>query len=77
MVAVSLLNRGRNRRVQTAVQPGAVMIAICSLASLILGGTIAAVSERYPDHVAALETAAGVLLIGGLGLIGAGLPVLM
>jgi hypothetical protein len=53
------------------------MIAICSLTSLILGGTIAAVSERYPDHVATLETVAGTLLIGGLGLIGAGLPVLI
>lgn len=51
------------------------MIAICSLLSLVLGGTTAVVAERYPAHVEALETAAGVLLIGGLGLIGAGLPV--
>ncbi|HXD46742.1 MAG TPA: hypothetical protein VN655_16565 [Pseudolabrys sp.] len=51
------------------------MIAICSLVSLVLGATTAVVAERYPAHVEALETAAGVLLIGGLGLIGAGLPV--
>jgi hypothetical protein len=59
------------------MQPGAVMIAICSVVSLVLGGTIAALSERYPVHVEVLETAAGVLLIGGLGLIGAGLPILI
>jgi len=53
------------------------MIAICSVVSLVLGGTIAALSERYPVHVEVLETAAGVLLIGGLGLIGAGLPILI
>lgn len=51
------------------------MIAICSLVSLVLGATIAVAAERYPGHVAAMETVAGVLLIGGLGLIGAGLPV--
>ncbi|MGN6569961.1 MAG: hypothetical protein ACTHLO_00925 [Pseudolabrys sp.] len=53
------------------------MIAICSLLSLVLGGTIAALSEKYPARVEALETTAGVLLIGGLGLIGTGLPVLL
>jgi hypothetical protein len=53
------------------------MIAIFSLVSLVLGVCIAVVAERYPGHVAALETVAGVLLIGGLGLIGAGLPVLL
>jgi len=53
------------------------MIAICSLASLMLGTAIAIVAERYPAHVEALETVAGVLLIGGLGLIGTGLPVII
>jgi len=53
------------------------MIAICAFTSLVLGGTLAAVSERYPAHVQALETTAGALLIGGLGLIGAGLPILI
>jgi hypothetical protein len=51
------------------------MIAIVSLISLILGGTIAVAAERYPDQVETLETVAGVLLVGGLGLIGAGLPI--
>lgn len=53
------------------------MIAICSLASLILGATFAVAAERYPGHVAAMETTGGVLLIGGLSLIGAGLPVFL
>jgi hypothetical protein len=53
------------------------MIAILSLASLVLGATTAVAAERHPAHVAALETVAGVLLIGGLGLIGAGLPILL
>lgn len=53
------------------------MIAIVSLVSLALGGTVAATAERYPGHVKALETVAGVLLVGGLGLIGAGLPILL
>lgn len=53
------------------------MLAICSLVSLALGATTAVVAERYPDHVDRLETVAGLLLIGGLGLIGAGLPVLL
>lgn len=53
------------------------MIAICSLVSLVFGTATAIVAERYPDHVEALETLAGVLLIGGLGLIGTGLPVII
>lgn len=53
------------------------MIAIWSVASLVLGATTAVAAERYPGHVETLETLAGVLLIGGLGLIGAGLPVLL
>jgi hypothetical protein len=60
---------------RTVVQPEARVIAICTLVSLVLGATTAVISERYPDHLEALETAAGVLLVGGLGLIGAGLPI--
>jgi hypothetical protein len=57
------------------MQLEASMIALCSLVSLVLGATIAVGAERYPGHAAAMETVAGVLLVGGLGLIGAGLPV--
>jgi hypothetical protein len=51
------------------------MIAIISLFSMILGGVAAVQAERYPAYVRQIETAAGVLLIGGLGLIGAALPI--
>lgn len=51
------------------------MIAIISLISVVLGGVAAVQAERYPAYVQLIETAAGVLLIGGLGLIGAALPI--
>lgn len=51
------------------------MIAAISLISVVLGGVAAVRAERYPAHAQLIETAAGVLLIGGLGLIGAALPV--
>ena len=51
------------------------MIAVISLISLALGGVAAVQAERYPTYAQMIETAAGVLLIGGLGLIGTGLPI--
>jgi hypothetical protein len=51
------------------------MIAAISLISVVLGGVAAVRAERYPAYVRVIETAAGVLLIGGLGLIGAALPI--
>jgi len=50
------------------------MIAIISLVTVVLGGVAAVQAERYPAYVELIETAAGVLLIAGLGLIGAALP---
>jgi len=50
------------------------MIALVSLLSLIGGATLAYASERYPAHVAALETGGGILMIAGLALVGAGIP---
>jgi hypothetical protein len=32
------------------------------------------VADRFPEHIEALETGAGILLIGGLALLGSGLP---
>jgi hypothetical protein len=45
---------------------------ICGLSSisLMLGTAIAYTAKGYPKHRAAIETVAGVLLIGGLGLLG-------
>jgi len=36
----------------------------------MLGTAIAYMANGYPKHRAAMETAAGILLIGGLGLLG-------
>ena len=36
----------------------------------MLGTAIAYTAKGYPKHRAAIETVAGVLLIGGLGLLG-------
>jgi len=53
------------------------MIAVASVISVVLGASIAYAAGRFPAHVEALETGAGVLLIGGLALMGTGLPVLL
>ena len=53
------------------------MIAAVSVISVVLGGAIAYAADRFPAHVEALETSAGVLLIGGLALLGSGLPVIL
>jgi hypothetical protein len=51
------------------------MIAAISLISVVLGGVAAVQAERYPAYVEMIETVAGILLIGGLGLIGSALPI--
>ena len=48
-----------------------MMIAAISATSFVLGATVAYLANRYPEHREA--TTAGVLLIGGLGLLGYGL----
>ena len=50
------------------------MVAVVSVISVVLGAGVAYFAERFPAHVEALETSAGVLLIGGLALMGTGLP---
>jgi hypothetical protein len=50
------------------------MIPLLSLVSLAAGGTLAYTACRLPRRSAALETYGGLLLIGGLVLLGAGLP---
>jgi hypothetical protein len=51
------------------------MIALVSFVSVVMGTAIACVAERYPARVETLETGAGILLIGGLALLGSGLPI--
>jgi len=53
------------------------MLAAISLISVVLGATVAYVADRFPEHVEALETSAGVLLIGGVALLGSGLPAII
>jgi hypothetical protein len=53
------------------------MIAAAGLLSVFVGAGVAYVAERFPAYVEALETGAGVLLIGGLALTGYALPVLL
>jgi len=53
------------------------MIAAISLVSVVLGAAVAYAAERYPAHIEALETGAGVLLVGGFALLGSGLPIVL
>lgn len=46
------------------------MIAFLSFSLLVAGGVLAVVADRQP----AFERAGGFLVIGGLALVGAGLP---
>ena len=50
------------------------MFGFAGLFSVIVGGTIAYVAERFPAHVELLQTAGGLLLIAGFGLVGCALP---
>ncbi len=47
-----------------------MMIATISAISFVLGAAVAYRADRYPQHREVIETVAGVLLIGGLGLLG-------
>ena len=51
------------------------MIGLASVASLCLGVTLAAMAPRAGLRTQAFETFGGVLLVSGLALLGAGLPV--
>ncbi|HZL30765.1 MAG TPA: hypothetical protein VFC54_06860 [Pseudolabrys sp.] len=53
------------------------MIGALSLLSVIAGAAVAYYADRFPVHVEALETSAGALLIGGLALLGSGLPTIL
>jgi hypothetical protein len=47
-----------------------VMICGLSTISLVLGTAIASLANEYPKYQATMETVAGFLLIGGLGMLG-------
>lgn len=48
-----------------------------SYAMVVAGAAVARAADRFPPRQEALETAAGVLLIAGLAMIGCSLPVLL
>jgi hypothetical protein len=49
------------------------MIAVLSAISMVLGAAVAYMANGYPRHREIIETAAGILLIGGFALLGYGL----
>lgn len=52
------------------------LASMVSLISVVFGAMIAYVADRFPAHTEALETGAGILLIGGLALLGSALPII-
>jgi len=72
------ITRLKDRR--AAYAPGALeieMIALVGLLGIALGTAAACTARRFPAHVEAMQTGAGLLLIGGLMLTGCALPVLL
>jgi hypothetical protein len=53
------------------------MIGAAGLLIMTIGSVVACLSKRFPAHTEAVETAAGVLLLGGFALIGCALPVMI
>ena len=53
------------------------MVGAISLIGIALGVAAACLAERFPAHVEAIQTGAGVLLIGGLALLGSALPMVL
>jgi|HubBroStandDraft_5_1064220.scaffolds.fasta_scaffold109397_2 hypothetical protein len=57
--------RARNTRPR-----GIAMFGFAGLISVIIGGGLAYIAERYPARVDLLQTVGGLLLIAGFGLVG-------
>ena len=53
------------------------MAGAIGLLSIMVGAVVACASERFPAHVAVLETGAGFLLISGFALTGFALPAIV
>jgi hypothetical protein len=54
---------------------GSVMLGCAGLIGVMVGGVAAYLAERFPPYIEALQTAGGVLLIAGFGLVGSNLPI--
>jgi hypothetical protein len=46
------------------------MVGLLSFIGVVVGACVAHAAQRFPAHLAALETVAGILLLGGFGLLG-------
>jgi hypothetical protein len=64
------------RRIKIKTREGS-MIGALSLIGTLLGTAAAYFSERFAAHSEAIETGAGILLIGGLALLGSALPAIL
>jgi hypothetical protein len=53
------------------------MLGIAGLLSVVAGGVVAYFAERFPEYIEVLETAAGVLLIGGFALAAWAIPAIL
>jgi len=53
------------------------MAGVMSVIGVGFGAAVAYAADRVPLHREALETAAGLLLIGGLALLGTALPIIL
>jgi hypothetical protein len=53
------------------------MLGVVSFISVVLGAAAAGMAHRFPAHIEAIETGAGVLFVGGIALAGALLPVVL
>jgi hypothetical protein len=53
------------------------MLGIAGLLSVMAGGAIAYFSTRFPPYIEAMETVAGLLVIGGFALATYALPALI
>jgi hypothetical protein len=56
---------------------GAVMLGTVSLIKMKCGAAVVYTAERLRPRAETIETCAGFLLIGGLGLIGSALPIVL
>lgn len=54
-----------------------MIVGIAGLLSAMAGGVIAYYATRFPGHIEVLETAAGLMVIGGFALATYALPALI
>jgi hypothetical protein len=53
------------------------MFGVAGLLGVAGGGVVAYLAERFPVHIDTIETAAGILLLGGFALVGCALPAMI